>query len=144
MAAFPVPPPGCPHTLFQGKRHEGCRSVGAFCKPHLRAQELGSTGSTGCQVLPLLAGCISLSGDGSWCQVLTALTYTGIFLLLCHERDPCHVLLLGPDPSCGEKGQQELALQIGIHTLGAMSCMIIPMPSSILLLLPSSCYTWPD
>lgn len=30
---------------------------------------------------------------------------------------------------------------LGIHTLGAMSCMIIPMPSSILLLLPSSCYT---
>lgn len=32
---------------------------------------------------------------------------------------------------------------LGIHTLGAMSCMIITMPSSISLLLPSSCYTCP-
>lgn len=109
---LPCAPSWCPHTLLWGKWHEGCRSVGVFCKPHLKAEELGPTGSTGCQVLPSLAGCISLSGDGSWCQVLTALTYAGNFLVFCHKCDPSHVLLLSPDPCCGEKGQQELALHL--------------------------------
>lgn len=96
-------------------RESGMKASGVFvlsANPIWRLRKLGSTGSTGCQVLPSLAGCISLSGDGSSCQVLTALTYAHNFLLFCHERDPCPVLLLGADPCCGGKGQQELDLHL--------------------------------
>lgn len=147
MAAFPVHPPECPHTLFQGKWHEGFRSICAFCKPHLKAEEAGFNRqhrlpgpafscwlhfliwwwllmpSPDCphvrsQLSALLPWTWPVSRAPAWC-----------WPLLWWERTT----------RTGSSSSDVL----GIHTLGAMSCMIIPMPSSILLLLPSSCYTCP-
>jgi len=145
MAAFPVHPPGCPNSVFQAKKHEGCRSAPAFCKPCMMCEELDSTGSTSCQVLPSFASFRTVfpyremdPGASSWLHLCTvaAFCFSAILSSLCHEHDQCCVFLLSPHSHHGEKGQQVSSSSsdvLGIHIMGAVPFMVAPLPSSLSL-----------